>query len=235
MKYRIAICDDDSVDRDYVSAVVEEWSASYGHVVLKESFPSAEAFLFQYEERKDYDILLLDIEMKDISGVELARKLRGENTWTQIIFITGYQDFMAEGYEVSALHYLMKPVGKEKLFEVLNRAAAGLDKKSRSVMFQVDGATCRVDVEDIIYVEAFSHSMTVHTVAEELEVKMSMSEAEKLLGEGFVRCHRSYIAGLKHVARITRTEVILDRGVSIPLARNSYAAVNQAFIRYYRE
>ena len=77
-------------------------------------FPSAESFLFDYAEQKNYDFLLLDIEMPSMNGVELAQKIRQENNAVQIIFITGYSDFMAEGYEVSALHYLMKPVSFQR-------------------------------------------------------------------------------------------------------------------------
>ena len=83
-------------------------------------FPSAESFLFDYAEQKNYDFLLLDIEMPSMNGVELAQKIRQENNAVQIIFITGYSDFMAEGYEVSALHYLMKPVSFDKLSKVLH-------------------------------------------------------------------------------------------------------------------
>lgn len=94
------------------------------------TFPSGEAFLFHYAENRDYDILLLDVEMGKLSGIDLAKQIRTQNDHVQIVFITGYPDFMAEGYEVSALHYLMKPVKPEKLGDVLNRAAA-LSQKER--------------------------------------------------------------------------------------------------------
>ena len=78
-------------------------------------FTSAEHFLFSYGREKDFDILLLDIEMGDMDGVTMAKKLRQENHAIQIIFITGYSDYIAEGYEVAALHYLMKPVREENM------------------------------------------------------------------------------------------------------------------------
>jgi hypothetical protein len=71
-----------------------------------QAFESAEAFLFSYAEDKDYDILLLDIQMKNMSGIDLAREIRKDNEMLQIIFITGLTDYIAEGYDVSALHYL---------------------------------------------------------------------------------------------------------------------------------
>lgn len=116
MDYKIAICDDSAPDREYLLNLVKRWAKNCGHQVQISLFTSAEHFLFSYEEEKDFDILLLDIEMGDMDGVTMAKKLRQENHAIQIIFITGYSDYIAEGYEVAALHYLMKPVREEKLW-----------------------------------------------------------------------------------------------------------------------
>lgn len=91
-----------------------------GYVVQTDSFSSAENFLFYYAEECDYDILLLDVEMGAMDGVTMAKKLRQSNDTVQIIFITGYSDYIFEGYEVAALHYLMKPVKEEKLCKTGN-------------------------------------------------------------------------------------------------------------------
>ena len=128
MKYKIAICDDSEADRQYIMNRVNRWAAAGGHVIQTDSFTSAENFLFRYPEESDFDILLLDIEMGQMNGVDLAKTIRRINDAIQIIFVTGFPDFMAEGYEVSALHYLMKPVSEEKLFAVLDKAASNLAK-----------------------------------------------------------------------------------------------------------
>ena len=114
MSYNIAVCDDSTTDREYVIGFVQQWSAKNGHKVNISSFPSAENFLFLYEEKNNYDILLLDIELGAMDGVELAKRLRKTNDTVQIVFITGYSDYIAEEYEVAALHYLMKPVKEDK-------------------------------------------------------------------------------------------------------------------------
>lgn len=113
MKYKIAICDDSDADREYVLNMVNRWAAGAGQVVHTDTFTSAENFLFHYAEESDYDILLLDIEMGDMDGVTMAKQLRKNNDIVQIVFITGYSDYISEGYEVAALHYLMKPVKEE--------------------------------------------------------------------------------------------------------------------------
>ena len=131
MKLNIAICDDEQNQIQYIKDIVSAWAETSGHFPHFAEFPSAEAFLFDYAENQNYDILLLDIEMAKMNGIDLAKKVREENNRVQIVFITGYPDFMSEGFEVAALHYLMKPVKKEKLFSVLDRAVENIAKSPR--------------------------------------------------------------------------------------------------------
>ena len=123
MDYHIAVCDDCAADADFAADCAAQWAQRLGYTAEILRFPSAEAFLFQYAEDKRCDILLLDVEMPGLNGVELAKRIRQKNKALQIVFITGYTDYIAEGYDVSALHYLVKPVSREKLFTVLDRAA----------------------------------------------------------------------------------------------------------------
>lgn len=235
MRYRIAICDDDTAQLGYLSSLVKKWAHGGKHTAEISVFENAEAFLFRYAEDKDFDILLLDIEMGDMDGVELARRIRMENDTIQILFITAYPDFIAEGYEVAALHYLMKPVEKEKLSAVLSRAAANLKKAERAEIFYVDGEAVRVPLDEIVSVEAFAHTVVMTTVKEKYQLNETISKIEDLLGDGFVRCHRSYLAAVKYMKKISRTDIVMDNDSVIPLSRRRYDMVNQAFIRYYKE
>ena len=126
MKYRIAICDDEQNQIEYITSIVTSWSNHKGHSCEIRTFASAEAFLFEYEEDKAYDILLLDVEMKNMNGIELAKRIRKDNNRAEIIFITSHFEFVGEGYEVDALHYLIKPISVEKLTQVLTKAAEKL-------------------------------------------------------------------------------------------------------------
>ena len=85
-------------------------------------FPSAEQFLFHYADFPQYDLLLLDVEMSAMDGVTMAKEVRKTNETVEIVFITGYTDYIAEGYDVGALHYLVKPLHREKFFAVLDKA-----------------------------------------------------------------------------------------------------------------
>ena len=233
MTYRIAIVDDNQVDAEYVHSILNTWGRERQAGVQVQRFTSAESFLFRYAEDKEWDILLLDIEMGAMDGVSLAKKIRQDNKTVQIVFITGFADYISEGYEVSALHYLMKPVKQEKLFAVLDRAVAATHKTERVILLPVCGEMLRLPVGQVQYVEAFSHTVAIATETDTIQVKMPISEIEKMLGNGFVRCHRSYLVGLKYIARLSKTEVILDNGKTLPLSRSAAASVHKAFISYY--
>ena len=233
MAYRVAIVDDSTTDAEFVHDILNNWADQRQLNVQTEVFPSAEAFLFRYAEDKDWDILLLDIEMGAMDGVTMAKRVRQNNETVQIVFITGFGEFIAEGYEVSALHYLMKPVKQDKLFSVLERAVSAIQKTERIILLPVGGEMLRLPVSQIQYVEAFSHTVTIMTATDTLQIKMPISEIVKMLGGGFVRCHRSYLVGLKFIARLSKTEVILDSGKTIPLSRSAAPLVHKAFVSYY--
>lgn len=230
----IAICDDEPVEIEYLTSLVQEWAKATKTSVNISGFASAEAFLFKYEEDKNFDILLLDIQMKAMDGIELAEKIRENNSGVQIVFITGFPDYISRGYDVSALHYLIKPVEKEKLSEVLSKACDNLKKEEKFILLSVDNESFKINLKDIIYIEAFGHSSCVACENKEYNTKLSISDIAKVLDNSFIQCHRSYIANLQHVSRIAKTDVVFDNGKIIPVSRRMYNDVNMAFINFYR-
>ena len=181
MHYKIAICDDEAADRALLDTLVRRWAAAAGHTVQLEAFESAEQFLFHYAEENDYDVLLLDVEMGQMDGVALAREIRKQNEAVQIVFITGFSDYIAEGYEVAALHYLMKPVREEKLFSVLDRAAQKVAKNERVLHLLTGGEMVQVPVHKIRYAEVMGNYVTLHA-GEEVTVKMTLTSPGCPLG-----------------------------------------------------
>ena len=228
--YKIAICDDTEIDRNYIKDIVSDWAGRNGIKVDIHLFASAEQFLFEYEDSKDYQILLLDIEMGKMDGVTLAKELRKTNDSAQIVFITGYSDYIAEGYEVSALHYLMKPVKEEKLFEVLDRAANKLGKDEKSLMLESSGETNLVPIYRIRFIDVRGNYTTVHA-DKEYTVKKTLSDMEKELDERFFRVGRSCIVNLTYISKVTKTDIFFNTGESVPLPRGSYEKVNRAIIQ----
>ena len=230
MDYQIAVCDDVMEDARYLASAVKQWAREQKVSVNIETFPSAESFLFHYEEKKDYDILLLDVEMKSISGIELAKQIRSGNHRVEIIFITSHFELAGEGYEVDALHYLIKPIAEAKLMEVLSKAAQKLSAEPPSLVISCNGETVKLLEPDILYMESFLHYVVVHTQSTEYKLKENLSALEGKLSGDFYRTHRSYLVSLKHIRKISRTAVWLDCGAELPLARGKYDDVNRAFI-----
>ena len=230
MAYQIAICDDDETQLRTLRAQVSKWSAQAGQPCDIQCFPSAESFLFAYDGEKTYDILLLDVEMKEISGIGLARRIRKDNQRAEIIFITSHFEFISEGYEVDALHYLIKPITEAKLMEVLSKAARKLSVEPPSLVIVCNGETVKILEPDILYIESFRHYVVVHTQSTEYKLKENLSALKGKLSSDFYQTHRSYLVSLKHIRKISRTAVWLDCGAEIPLARGKYDDVNRAFI-----
>ena len=229
MQYKIAICDDSDADRQYVLNMVHAWAAAAGHLVHTDAFASAESFLFHYAQESDYDILLLDIEMGAMDGVTMAKQLRKSNDTVQIIFITGYSDYISEGYEVAALHYLMKPVKEEKLWAVLDRAAGKIAKNEQVLHFSLGGEMVRIPVYRIRYADVFGNYVTIHAQSD-VTVKMTLGELEKQLDDRFYRVGRSVLVNLTQISRVTKGEIRLSDGTALPLPRGAYDGVNRAII-----
>lgn len=226
MKYRIAIVDDDQAQSEYLKNLVSFWAAESNIAVAVSVFGSAEAFLFDESEQ---DILLFDIEMPGMSGIDLAKKVREHNETAPIVFITGYSDYIAEGYDVSALHYLLKPIDKAKLYSVLDKAVKQIGRNEKMLSLEVSGETFYVPLREIRYIEVSGNYVTVHA-KQDFKVKKTLGELEYLLDERFTRTGRSFIVNLGFVRRITKTDVFLSSGETVPLSRGMYDSVNRAVI-----
>ena len=221
MKIHVAICDDSNTDLEYIAQLLDLWGDKKGIYIQSSFFTSAESFLFDYAEHKNYDILLLDIEMGEMDGVTLAKTIRKEDATVQIVFITGYSEYIAEGYEVQALHYLMKPLDEEKFCIVLDRA---IEKLILNEMY-------RSPLHEIKYISVIDNYTTIHAKTE-LMLRKPLHEFEDMLDEKFFRIGRSHIVNLTVISRVTRTEVRLRDGTILPLPRGIYEALNRAIISY---
>ena len=231
MKYRIAICDDEQNQIEYITSIVASWSAHEGHGCEIRTFASAEAFLFEYEEDKAYDILLLDVEMKNMNGIELAKRIRKDNNRALFFFISSDFELVCEGYELDALDYLIKTFSVEKATQVLTKAAEKLSVEPPSVVISCEGETVKLYESDILYVESFLHYIVIHTKDNEYKIKENISVFENKVSDVFYRIHRSYLVSLKYITRISRTSVNIGN-TELPLSRGKYDNINRAFIEH---
>ena len=237
MKMKIAVIEDEKPHRDLLIRYLEDWRVKNDTSVILSTFESGEAFWFRYEEEQDFDLLFIDIQMPGMNGMELARKVRARNRDIVIVFATGVSDYLEEGYEVEALHYLLKPLSREKVESCLEKALRRRKKES-FVTLHTGEETLKLSQERINYVEARGRNCCIGRVGEPegLEVKEGFAEVEKLLEPGeFMKCHRSFLCRISNIHHIGREDIFFDDGSSAPVSRRLWQQVNQRFISYFRK
>lgn len=232
---RFAICDDEPAQAALLQSLAAAWCAREGIACQTQVYASAEALLFDWDGQPEADVLLLDILMDGMNGMELAKRLRQRQGQLQILFITGTPDFVFDGYGVEAVSYLLKPVEKEQLFHCLDLARRRMASQVPEVLADTAEGVRRIRLPDLFYLESFGHSTVLHTAAGPVESKTGIQAwAERLQGRGFYRLHRSYLISLAHVAAITKKDVELDGGVHLPVPRGKWEDVNRAYLCYFR-
>ena len=232
MKLKIAICDDDAKQREFLAGIAAAWAGRMRHLAQIRQYATAKAFLFDYDQEKDFDILLLDVEMPEMSGVELAKRVRQENRALQIVFITGYYEYFSDGFDVSALHYLLKPVDGEKLCPVLDRAVDNLAVRQRCVLVADRDGSVKLPLADILYIEAENVHVAIHALEGVYRMRMALGKFSDQLDETFFKVHRYFVVNLSHIRKIARDHITMANGDSIPMSRGMYGEVYGALAKY---
>ncbi len=234
----LAICDDDGRTLDYLAGETADWAKAEGEACCVERYVSADAFLFAWEERKDTDILLLDIEMPGTNGMTLARRLKQLGNPVSIIFVTGNPEFALEGYDLEAVSYLLKPVKRERLWAALSRAGERVRDRAAILAPLTAGEVEKVYVSDICCLESRGHDCILwRRDGRELACKTGIQQLEQELKEcadSFFKPHRSYSVNLEHVERIGKKEIRMDNGMEVPIARGKWEELNRAYVEYFR-
>ncbi len=231
---RIAICDDEK----RICAILAE--------KVRKIYPDAE--IITYASGKELlnadelpDILLLDIRMPEINGMDVAKTLRDRDWRKILIFITGEEDQVFQSFDLQAFHFLVKPVADEKLKEVLDNARKELErygdisgKQDKYIEIQSGTAHIRINLSQLLYAEVYERKTILHMKKENIEYYGQLSALEELVGKDFYRIHRSYLVNMKYVERYDRTSVTTLGGNIIPIARREYDGFLKAYMEYSR-
>lgn len=242
MLLRIAICEDNPAQSRNMKRQLTDWGRERGLAVAIQTYAGCEAFWTDWIQKMDCDLLLLDIDLgQGPDGMELARRVRRRDDRVAILFVTGLPEYMSQGYDVGACHFLVKPVDEEKLRTVLDKALKGIRKKEDYLILEEESELERIPVSRILYAEAFSHATALYLTPEKgkeavcREAKMCLGDMEELLPcTEFFRCHRSYLIHLPYIRRLERTEAYLDYGAAVPVSRGKREGLYQAFLKYHR-
>ncbi|MDD3238509.1 MAG: LytTR family DNA-binding domain-containing protein [Lachnospira sp.] len=229
-KIHIAVCDDLQQDRQFIAGQIEEVRRQNHYEIEVDEYDSGEAFLAS--EYQIYDLIFMDIYMGHITGMQTVRNLVQTGRKTQIIFCSTSPEYAAESYEVDAMYYLVKPIEKRKIQEVLH---SFFRKFAQLEMITVKTGRTDQDiyVSDIIYVESANKKCMIHTVQECVEASLSLKEMEELLPrESFIRPIRYALVSLKHIISIPSDVLRLSNGESISVSRSERITVKEAFEAY---
>ena len=228
----IAICDDEAVIREQLQQFVKKRIPD-SHI---EAYAAGEELL---AANKSFELVFLDIQMEGLSGMETARALRGKNKDTVIIFVTGSKEYVFEAFDVSAFHYLLKPLGEEKLDEVLERAFEEVTRRKiqpiKQLLIQTRSRKYNLDQNAIFYLESRGKKVEIHTPGETIEAYASISKLEEQLGNNFYRCHRGYLVNLAYIAEYRTDRIRLSNGEEIYLAKEKYQAFVKTYMRYLQD
>ncbi len=227
----IAVVDDEAAIREQIGGFIKKRNPDFNI----SDFATGEELLAADTE---FDIIFLDIQMKGMGGIEAAKTIRQSNADRVIIFITGIKEHVFEAFDVSAFHYLLKPIAEQKFMEVLGRAIeeAGKRKgqKERQIFIRAKNQGYTLNLNSILYIESRGKKVEVHTTDMEdvIESYATMDELEEQLGDGFYRCHRGYLVNMAHIARYDSDSIFLSSGEKVYLTRKKHNEFVKAYMWY---
>lgn len=223
----IAVCDDETADLAQTLDLVKQYDSA--HQLCVTAFTCAEDVL-QEAKKTGFEIVLMDIEMEPISGLDAARQLMGYSHPPVVIFTTKSSAYAMKGYGI-ALRYLQKPLLPQELSEALDIAIA--EASAHRLTIQTDNVLHAILLRDVEYIEIFGHYATIHTPEKSYRLRSTLKELTAKLPQGyFISTHKSYIVNLEHIRSATATEALLNCGARLPISRTRQQAFNQAFYRF---
>ncbi len=233
---RIAYCEDEQAQAELAKEYMDSWAKKRNISCTVELFSTAEEFLFALDEAKalPYDLVLLDIAMDGMDGFTLAKKLRERDKKARIAFLTSDSSHVFEGYELEIWRYILKPLTPRRTAELLSALTESLGEADPYLLLEISGEMRKLYLRDLLYVEVNGHYTTLHGNEETITTKKKFSdmvEALNAAGGNFLRCHRSVAVNLTKIQRIGRQSCVLTGNVELPVSRNMYQALNEAFIR----
>lgn len=231
---RIALCDDEPVFLAECQRVIARWAAESGESCDVRAFAGAQALLFETQGQYPFDLMLLDVEMPGMDGLALARRIRETDEQVRLAFLTQHTDYLMEGYEVSAMRYVIKAQVAQKLPALLGDVRERLSRAPAYILVTVEKECVKLDSGRIVYVEAQGRDTLLHLTDGTLALRMPFARFTRELPAGFAAAHRSYVVNLAHVEALSRAQCRLAGGESVPVSRACYALLNQAFLDYYR-
>lgn len=218
---RIAICDDMENFLQKAAQCIEKWPGRPAGMSLQ-TFSDADALITAHS-RSPFDIILMDVVMPLLGGIDAAKEIRQQDKNVKIIFLTASPEFAVDSYAVKASQYLLKPLEPEKLYRCLDELAEEIRQSAKRILIRDRHAVYRVALQDIEFIEAdnkcIHFSLADGTILTSTE-PLYQYESKLLLSDGFFKCSRSYVVNLYRINSFTPKEIRMQSGYRIPISRS---------------
>lgn len=233
---RIAICDDEpeqvEILREYLIRALFRMNMD----MRISTFTEGRRLVESVRAGEGFEIVFLDIRLRDMNGIDAAKRIREKDRNALVIFVSGRTDFVLKGYEARAFRYIVKPVSERVIGDVMSNALQELQLDERGgIVFREKGESVKVDLGDIVYFESQNHRINlVCSNATHIFYGRMRDLESRLAGKGFVRCQRGYLVNAIRIRRIRKTEVLLDNGRTLPMSSNYLRRTKDTFISALR-
>lgn len=230
---KIAVCDDDLYYRNHIKKMTETFLQERNVAFHLDVFSSGEEFFRFSGNLIEYNVVLLDIGMKEMTGMEVAHRIKEEHAETQIVFITVMLEYAPEGYMIPAFRYIMKDKLAQLLPECLSEILKGYKNRMQMMEFPFIGGHRKIILGNLFYIESRLHRLefTCNNGTFYMYGKLSVLE-HQLAEYNFVRVHQSFLVNLAHVVMLKRYQIELLNGKEIPVSKQRYSFVDECFIHY---
>lgn len=238
---KIAICDDESHFRKLIRKILIDYMEKTGGLYEIDEFKSGKEFINLGIEIIKYKIIFLDINMDELDGMETAKKIREISNDIFIVFVTAFINYTLEGYRVDAVRYILK--NNVNLSELIFECMDAINKKINYVVkkktINFNEGKKNISLERILYIESRLHKLEFYIMEEKLN-KYSLYSTlnymeQELEDSDFIRIHQSYLVNMKHIAKVSRYEVLLSNGIKLDIPKIRYKNVENAYVSYKGE
>ena len=231
---RVAVCDDDSRELDRILSIIKAYKHERKVPLAYKTFQSATE-LISHVNSGGYGILLLDILMPGINGMEAAHEIRMLDSEVKIVFLTSSPEFAVQSYAVKAYDYILKPVSKDKLFSILDAVIADDQKTLAGLTVKTHSGIARILFSRLAFVEIINRKLYFHMAeggVQEITSSLTAFEEELLARPEFVKVHRSYIVNLWHMSELAQNKFITNTGKTVPISRMLYGKAREAYMKH---